>query len=171
MRQRPISITVFGILNIGDALWKFGGLLLAGFMMRMKLPGNSTVAAMNSDPLYRAWLHYNIGISVGLGFVLVASGIGLLLVQNWARILAVVYSVVEMIVVVVGNVIAYPVLKHSMTTIPLPGASPALIAVIFQFSFILGIVLGLAYPVLLLVFMTRPKIIEAFHWPNGQQIH
>jgi len=29
MRQRPISVTVFGILNIGYALWKICRLLLA----------------------------------------------------------------------------------------------------------------------------------------------
>jgi hypothetical protein len=43
------------------------------------------------------------------------------------------------------------------------GAPAGVIAVVAQISFVLGIVIGLAYPVLLLIFMTRPKIIGAFN--------
>ncbi len=87
MRQRPISVTVFGILNIGFALWKFVGLLLAGVAMRLNLPGNSALAAMKSDPVYRAWSQFGVISGVVFGVVLISAGIGLLLLQKWARIL------------------------------------------------------------------------------------
>jgi hypothetical protein len=170
MRQRPISVTVFGILNIGYALWKFVGLLLAGVAMRLNLPGNSALAALRSDPVYRAWSHFSVVIDVVFGIVLIASGIGLLLLQNWARILAIIYSVLEMIVVLAGAVFSQRLLMQAMTT-QVHGAPAGVIEVVAKISFALGIVIGLAYPVLLLIFMTRPKIIEAFNSPGLQEPH
>ena len=83
MRQRPISVTVFGILNIGYALWKFVGLLVMGVTMRMNLPGNSALATLRADPIYKAWTQFSVVTGVVFGIVLIASGIGLLLLQNW----------------------------------------------------------------------------------------
>jgi len=171
MQQRPISITVFGVLNIGYAAWKILGLLLTAVMMRMKLPGNSPLAAMKMDPFLTTWGHINMAITVVFGIVLIASGIGLLLLRNWARILAVVYSVLELILVLVGGVISYPMVMKSIATTQVPGAPAGLIGAVAQFSFVMGIALSLAYPALLLIFMTRPKIIEAFHWPGSPQAH
>jgi uncharacterized protein with PQ loop repeat len=171
MRQRPISVTVFGILNIGYALWKYVGLLMMGVMMRMNLPGNSALTAMKSDPTYRALTHFNIVVTVILGIILIASGIGLLLLRNWARVMAVIYSILDIIAVVAGGLIGHRVMAQTLTTTQFPGASPALIAGIAQISFVVGILIGLAYPVLLLIFMTRPKIIGAFHLPDGQVPH
>jgi hypothetical protein len=54
-------------------------------------------------------------------------------------------------------------------TSQIQGASAGVIAVVAQVSFALGILLGLAYPVLLLIFMTRPKIVEAFNSPQLQE--
>jgi hypothetical protein len=161
MRQRPISVTVFGILNIGYALWKFVGLLLMGVTMRMNLPGNSALATLRADPVYKAWTQFSVVAGVVFGIVLIASGIGLLLLQNWARILSVIYSVLEMIVVVAGTVFTQRVMMQTMTA-QIHGAPAGVIAVFAQIGLVLGIVIGLAYPVLLLIFMTRPKIIEAF---------
>lgn len=161
MRQRPISVTVFGILNIGFALWKFVGLLLAGVMARLKLPGNNGLAALKSDPVFQAWTHFSAVIAVVFGIVLIASGIGLLLMQNWARVLAIVYSVLEMIVVVAGTIFTQRVMMQAMAA-QVHGAPAGLIEAIMMGSFAVGIALALAYPVLLLIFMTRPKIVEAF---------
>jgi hypothetical protein len=168
MRQRPISVTVFGILNIGYALWKFVGLLLAGVAMRLNIPGNSALATLRSDPVYRAWSHFSMVIGVVFGIVLIASGIGLLLLQKWARIVAIVYSVLEMIVVLASAVFSQRLMTQAMTS-QIQGASAGVIAVVAQVSFALGILLGLAYPVLLLIFMTRPKIVEAFNSPQLQE--
>ena len=161
MRQRPISVTVFGILNIGYALWTFVGLLLMGIALRMNLSANPALAALNSDPVYKAWSHFSVVIGVVFGIVLIASGIGLLLQQNWARILAIIYSVLEMIVVVAGAVFTQRVMMQTMTA-QVHGAPAGVIAAFAQIGLVVGIVIGLAYPVLLLVFMTRPKVVESF---------
>jgi hypothetical protein len=169
MQQRPISITVFGVLNIGYAAWKIVGLALTAVMMRMKLPGNPALAAMKTDPMLTTWSHVNMVITVVFGIALIASGIGLLLLQNWARLLGVVYSILEMILVVVGACISYPLVMKSVATAQVPGAPAGLIGAITQVSFVVGIAISLAYPALLLIFMTRPKVVEAFRAPEAPQ--
>jgi glucan phosphoethanolaminetransferase (alkaline phosphatase superfamily) len=169
MPQRPISVTVFGILNIGYALWMFVGVLLQVVAMRLNVPGNSALAALNSDPAYRAWSHLSAVVSVVFGLALIASGIGLLLLQKWARILAILYSVLEMIFVVASAVFSQRVMMQAMTA-QIHGPPASVMAVVGQISLAVGLVVGLAYPVLLLIFMTRPKIIGAFNSPDSQQI-
>jgi hypothetical protein len=168
MRQRPISVLVFGILNIGYALWKVVGLLLMGVAMRMNLRGNSALSAMTSDPTYQAWTHFSVVIGIVFAIILIASGIGLLLMQNWARILAIVYSVLEIIVVAVGAVVSQRIMAQAMTT-QIRGAPAGMVHVFAMIGFVVGIGIGLAYPILLLVFMTRPKIIEALASPATVQ--
>jgi uncharacterized membrane protein YGL010W len=109
-------------------------------------------------------------IGVVFGIVLIASGIGLLLLQNWARILAIIYSVLEMIFVVAGAVFSQRLVMQAMTA-QVHGAPAGVMAVVAQISLALGIVIGLAYPVLLLIFMTRPKVIEGFNSPDLQEPH
>jgi hypothetical protein len=171
MQQRPISITVFGILNIGFGMLKYVGLLFMGFLMHLNLAGNSAFAAMRADPASRGWNHFNIAIGVVFGIILIASGVGLLLMQNWARILTVIYSVLAMIAVLVGAPFSHRLMMRHLTTTQFPGVPLDLIAAMAQIFFVMGIVLALAYPVLLLVFMTRPKMIEAFHSFGMQEHH
>jgi hypothetical protein len=95
--------------------------------------------------------------------VLLAAGIGLLLAQNWARILSIAYSIIDMIYVVAGVVVGYP-LMHTMIA-QMPGVPPGLkglIAAMALPALVIVTVFHLAYPVLLLIFMTRPKVIAAF---------
>lgn len=161
MRQRPIAVMVFGILNIGYALWKIVGLLFMGVAMRLNTHGNSAFASFTSDPAYKAWSHFSVVIGIVFAIVLIASGIGLLLMQNWARVLAIVYSVLEMIVVGVGAVVSQRIMSQAMTS-QIHGAPAGVVAVFAMIGFVMGIVIGLAYPVLLLIFMTRPKLVAAF---------
>jgi hypothetical protein len=171
MQQRPISITVFGILNIGFGMLKYVGLLFMGFLMHLNLSGNSALAAMRTDPSSRVWNHFNIAIAVVFGIVLIASGIGLLLMQNWARILSVLYSVLAMIAVLAGAPFNHRLMMRNLTTTQFPGVPLDLVAAMAQIFFAIGIVLALAYPVLLLVFMTRPKMVEAFRSFGVQEPH
>jgi len=159
---------VFGILNIGYALWKVVGLLLMGVMMRMNLRGNSAFAAMTADPGYQAWTRVSVVIGIVFAIILIASGIGLLLMQNWARILAVIYSILEMIMVVVGAIVSQRIMAQAMTS-QIHGASPGMVHAFAMIGFVMGIGIGLAYPILLLIFMTRPKIVEALTAPAASE--
>jgi hypothetical protein len=166
MSQRPISVTVFGILNIGFALLNFVGLLFSALITRVKLPGTSGLAAMKSDPVFAAWTQFSNVAAVLFGIILIASGIGLLLLQNWARILSLIYSALDVIVVIVGAVIGRRVTMQVMTS-QAPGAPAGLMAMMAEVGFAMGIIIGLTYPILLLIFMTRPKVVEAFRPPTA----
>jgi hypothetical protein len=51
------------------------------------------------------------------------------------------------------------------------GAPAGVVAAFATIGFVVGIVIGLAYPVLLLIFMTRPKLVEAFAAPGLPEAH
>jgi hypothetical protein len=171
MRQRPVSVTVFGILNIGFGVLKYCGLLFMQVLMRLKLPGNSALAAVKSDPSAAAWNHFSVVISILFGIVLIASGIGLLLMQSWSRLLAVYFSVVAMLVVLAGAPFSHRLMMRSLTTTQWPGVAPGVIEAVAQIFFAVGIVFALAYPVLLLVYMTRPRVVEAFTSAGAPEIN
>jgi hypothetical protein len=103
MRQRPMAILIFGILNIGYALLNLAGPLVSKLMSSIKLPANSPVVAMKSDPAYVAWTNFNMGFSVVLGLALLSFGIGLLLSKNWARLGSIIYAVIAIVYVPIGE--------------------------------------------------------------------
>jgi hypothetical protein len=51
------------------------------------------------------------------------------------------------------------------------GAQAAVFELSAKIGMVIGVGIGLVYPVLLLIFMTRPKIIEAFKSPQLQEPH
>jgi hypothetical protein len=159
MRQRPMSILIFGILNLGYALLNLGGPLLAKVMASVKMPANSPVAAMKADPAYMAWINFNMAVGVVLGLALLTFGIGLLLMKNWARIGSIIYAVVAIVFVLFGSVVSWPFTKRMMEQTP--GVPPGMMAKFAIIGLVFGIIFGMAYPVLLLFFMTRPNVIEA----------
>jgi uncharacterized protein with PQ loop repeat len=161
MRQRPIAVTVFGILNMGYALWKFLGALIGAVVARMNIGANPAMAALKNNPTYLLWNHISMAVAAVFGIMLIASGIGLLLLQNWARTLAMVYSVLEMIFVVASAIFTQLVIAPAMAS-QFHGSSAAFVEMSVKVGFVFGLLFGLAYPVLLLIFMTRPSVAEAF---------
>src|SRR5580700_10018310 len=118
MRQRPMATLIFGILNLGYALMNLAGPLIAKLMSTIKLPGNSPLAAMKSDPTYIAWTNFNMVLSMALGLGLLAFGVGLLLLKNWARIGSIVYAVIAIIYVPLGSLVMWPFTKRMMEQTP-----------------------------------------------------
>jgi hypothetical protein len=167
MRQRPISVMVFGILNVGFALWKIFTALLSA-VLHPKALSNSVFASMTSDPGFQSWSHFSVGVEVVFAIILIASGVGLLLMQNWARVLSIIYSILEIIMVLAGLIVNHRLISHAMTT-PLHGVPPGLIAAFVVFALVVVVAVSLAYPILLLIFMTRPKIIEALTGPSAPE--
>jgi hypothetical protein len=159
MRQRPMSTLIFGILNIGFALLKMAGPLVAMVVSNLKLPVNSGMAALKSDPAYVALTRFSMWTGVILGLALLAFGIGLLLLKNWARIGSIVYAVIDIILVLFVSVLIWPFTKRMMEQMPSP--APGFMAGFAMIGLVVGIIFGLAYPVLLLFFMTRSDVIEA----------
>ncbi len=155
-----MSVTIFGILNIGFAVFGVGGLLMSRLMLHAKLPGNPLLKSMQSDPAYASWTNAVTVFGLVFALILVAAGIGLLLAQNWARILSIVYAIIDIVYVLVGAVVNYHFMQ-AMTG-QMPGVSSGMMAVFTAVGSVFGVIFGLAYPVLLLIFMTRPKIVAFF---------
>jgi hypothetical protein len=103
-------------------------------------------------------------ISMPLGgivhMVLLGAGIGLLMLQNWARILSICYGIYAIAACLIGGVVTLnilmPIMQHS------PGGAQGMIAMMTLVGGVGAMAIGLVYPILLLIFMTRPKVIAAF---------
>jgi hypothetical protein len=88
-----------------------------------------------------------------------AFGVGLLLLKNWARIGSIVYAIIAIVYVPIGSLVMWPFTKRMMEQTP--GAPPGMMAGFALIGLVLGIIFGLAYPVVLIFFMTRSNVIEA----------
>jgi hypothetical protein len=159
MNERPISTLIFGILNIGFGLWKLAAPMLTIALSKLKLPGNAAVAGMTSDPTYAALTKFGLWVGPVLGLALLAFGIGLLLLQNWARLGSIIYSVIDIVLVLITSMLMWPLTKRMMEQ--MPGVPPGMMVGFAMLGLVVGLLFSLAHPVLLLFFMTRGNVIEA----------
>ena len=158
MRERPISVMIFGILNMA---WAMFGLLAAvvSALFLARLSAHSPVMAqMNSNPAYVAWMKIATPMGIIVDFALLAAGIGLLMLQNWARILSICYGVYGIVITLVGTVFAYQMISSVTGQSP---NGPPMVGAFATIGMVFGLLFGLAYPVLLIIFMTRPKVVAA----------
>jgi hypothetical protein len=142
MQQRPMAVTIFGILNIGYGLFDLLVLLIKMVILpRMNMADNPMLNQMHDNP----WTKISTPLSGIAAIVLVAAGIGLLLAQNWARIVSIGYGI-------------YSILACVVETVVMLSGDMSVIAKIL--SGMAGIVI-LVYPVLLIIFMVRPNVVAA----------
>jgi hypothetical protein len=162
--QRPTTITVFGVLNIVFAAMGMLGILATMALFSVAGASNNPVVSLiRENPAYAAWMKLSIALSVPTLVALLAAGIGLLLLKEWARILSIIYAIAAIIFGLIGVAMNFifllrPLLGQAAGTRG-PAAAGAFGGAIGA-SF--GGCFGLIYPVLLLIFMTRPKITAAF---------
>jgi hypothetical protein len=156
-----MSVTIFGILNIGFAALGFLGLLIA-----MVMPARTNGAAipmlkeMYENPTYISWMKISIPLGGIVHLALLAAGIGLLLLQNWARIMSICYGIYAILACLVGGVVTLNIVMPIMRN---NSGGPQGFFAIAMLIFMMGAtVVGLVYPILLLIFMTRPKVVAAF---------
>ncbi len=159
MRQRPVAIIIFGILNLGFGLMYLTSPLFILAMRKIKLPGQSALTALYSDPSYIAWLNVSSAAGVVAGLALLVFGVGLLLSKNWARIGSIVFAFFYGAFAVASSVATWRFMGPM--TGQMPGMAPGFAAVIRTLAPVFSLIYGLAYPVLLLIFMTRPNVIAA----------
>jgi len=154
--EKPTSVTVFGILNI-----VFGGLRLLLFISFGLLVGVSAMQkTMEATAAYKMWSLASGFIGIGFSIWLLVLGIGLVTMKRWARGGSVIYACVMIvwIIVIVGMNIAALFLKW----INLPEAGlPEFI------GGTCGGLIGMIYPVLLLIFMRTEKVRKAFEAIGG----
>jgi hypothetical protein len=173
--QRPTSVTVFGILNIGFAAFGIFG-SLASVMLFAAVGANSNnpvVQVIRDNPAFAAWMKFSIVLGVVVAAVLLAAGIGLLMLKPWARITSIAYAIYTFVMIPAGTVVNYIFVLHPMLQQAHGQQAPETAGAIGGLvGGIVGSCFGLIYPILLLIFMLRANVVAAFRPPapqDGQQ--
>lgn len=162
--QRPTSVTVFGILNIAFAAFGVFGLIFSIALFFLPADSNNPVIKLIHEiPGYAMWLKICIPLGVLSCLVLLAAGIGLLCMKSWARIFSIAYAIYAIVFGIIGMVINFIFMVQPMLEQAKQQQGPEAAAAIGgAIGGTIGGCFGLIYPVLLLIFMTRPKVVAAF---------
>jgi len=166
--QRPTSVTVFGILNIGFAVVGFVSLLVTILMFAMvrDTTNNPVLQLIHNNPGYAAWMNLSLVLGFLARAVLLTAGIGLLKLKPWARTLSIVYGIYEIVMVLVGTTVNYVFLMQPMLEQAHGKQGPEAAAAIGgAIGGTVGGCFGIIYPVLLLIFMMRANVVAAFRPP------
>lgn len=161
--QRPVILTVFGILNIVFGVFSVFA-MIATFVM-FALPGNGSnpvIKIIHENPSYAAWMKISIPLAVISGAALVTSGIGLLRVKSWGRILSITYSIYAIVLSLCGIAMNYYFLLRPLLAEAQTKQGPEAAGLIGgAVGGTLGGCFGMLYPILLLIFMMRPSVVAA----------
>ena len=166
--QRPTAVTVFGILNIVFAALGFLGGIFSALTMFI-LPhdtSNPVFKMMNEQPTLYWWTLLATVIGVALAALLLVAGIGLLKMKPSGRVMSVYYSIATLVLGLVGLVINSVFLISPLVAQAEKSSGPEAAGAV---GGVIGGVCGgscaLIYPIVLLIFMTRPKLVAAFNPP------
>ena len=97
-------------------------------------------------------------VSLIISIILIVTGIGLLNLRRWARLWACGYAwfaIIWGIIGVVVNIVSITSDLHGVSHENMPAVIGGAV------GGMCGGIVGLVYPILLLIFMTRPNVIEA----------
>ena len=151
---KPASIKVFGILNI-----VFGAMGIVGSVMGMTFfifiqstefaqEIRSMMEAQNIES-YWTFMQFSSCFGGILSLLLLACGVGLLLGQNWGRNGSLGYAAIQTLYTLVSTVLSMSMMKHEESLIFNAGGATC------------GVLLALIYPICIMIFLTRPNIVEA----------
>jgi hypothetical protein len=184
---RPTSVLVLAILNLilGGTGLVYSicgglGLVLAALWLPTlpKTPGQPTQPGMfdayqyvqQRVPSYYAFTGTSLGVSLAGQIVLLVSGVGLLKMRRWARTASLLYASVAVFMALVSLPYMMGLVNPAMAEFYGEAAKGPGMAIYSLFSdpmvlsvmTTLGSVVGLIYPVTLLIILNRPRIKAAF---------
>ena len=167
--ERPTSVTVFGILNIVFAvIGVFGLFATAALFLTTGGSNNPVIKIIQGQPIYAAFMELSIPLGVLSSGALLASGIGLLLLKRWARIMSIGYAIYAIVFGIVGSIMNFLFLVRPMIEEANQKQGPeAAGAMGGAIGGTIGGCCGLIYPILILIFLPRPKVVSAFQSPAG----
>lgn len=160
---KPTSVVVLSIIGI-----VFGvlGLVcvplgLASYFVPSMQAQNPGIAAVKANPPLFAWVLASNLFGLLLSVLLLLGSIGSLRLMKWARSLMIAYSVIgiaaTIVISVVNLVWLTPVMFENV-----PPEVRGVVKVSSYVGAVLGILFGLAMPVLILVFFRKPHVVDAF---------
>jgi len=156
---RPTSVTVFAVLN-----FLFGGFGVLGSVVSIVFlsvgaalipPGDPTWDAIRNDSFYSVYFLVSLVLGVLAAGVLIACGFGFLKLREWARKLAIGYCIYAFASIALALAINWFVIWAPVVDQGGPQAAGAI-------GGLFGSCLGVIYPGLMLYFMMRPNVKEAF---------
>ena len=170
--EKPTSITVFGVLNL-----VFGGLAVVAIpfsllvlLMPRAAASNPVLQIMQSTTFLRCWTYIGSGLGLLATIVLVACGVGLLQSRAWARRWSIYYAVYAIAAAVAGLIVQVAFLLPPVLEKVRYASDPVVVGTMVGgvVGGIFGTCFGLIYPIVLLFFMTRPRVKEYLEW-HGQR--
>ncbi len=116
-------------------------------------------------PAYKAFTFSALAVDLVLDLMLLASGIGLLLMHPWARVLSLIYAPLSILFHVVSFayqlIFVIPATHDLFAHMTGSGPMGTLLAAITDISLIVGF-LVVIYPIVVLILLLRPSAVAAF---------
>ena len=160
---RPTSVTVFGMLNIVFGSFgvfrtvvSFGVILFRAWTFAEAGDGFGGMFAMTSAAGLLLLVLNLFGSSMEL-----SSGIGLLRMRTWARLLAIAYALFAWVAIAIGAVITYISILGPMAVRLNNPASNNSLPEFMVIGAVISLCVSGIYPTLLLYFMTRRNVVLA----------
>jgi len=155
---RPTAVTVFGVLNI-----VFGGMGLMCTPLAVVaqfLPQPPDAPQVTFPPAMQVYSMFSFGLNVLMAAVLLAAGIGLLKQRRWGRQVSYAYGWFSVIWGVIGMAFVLVMLGGSFGNTGTSGPESMAATSGLVGGMCLGL-LGLVYPILLIVYMKKPHVVDA----------
>lgn len=137
---------------------------IINLLMPMPQP-NPFVDVFRNDPALRAFMIGNAATGTLISLLLLMSSIGSLTLKAWARGGMLSYAVLAIIMTIVGQVVGLLVIGPEIERAMQQSGTPQPPGMSFMSGgtgVAIGMMMGLWYPALILIYFTRPRAKEAF---------
>jgi len=165
--SRPTVVTVFGILNIIFGSLQLLCMPLSILGLLIDVPGleKNPAFAILKDPSYRVFMVVMTSLGLIAAGFLVASGIGLLQLRPWGRGLAMGYAGYAIVATVIETAVSvfYIIPLVTEAAGKAGNGDAAGVALGSALGGGVGALVRLVFPVLLLVFLNQPRVVQALH--------
>ena len=167
--EKPVAGIVFGILNLVFGIMGICGVAVSAIMIFYPLDPqlvkqNPALQLMQDNQFYKLFMQGGIVVGFVFTFVLIGAGVGLLTMKSYGRTLSLWYGwygiIITVLTAIVNVFLVFPGMIEQMNNLPQGPAQAGAIGGII--GGVIAIVISPIYPGLLLFFMYRPKIIEAY---------
>ncbi|MFQ6131663.1 MAG: hypothetical protein ACE5R4_06480 [Armatimonadota bacterium] len=162
-RQRPAIVTVIGILAIAFGVMGLFALPINIMQIMGVWPGSEFTRPMFQNPPMGTWMKVGVFLTPVSCALWIISGVGLLRLRPWGRILAIGLIVFGLLTQLLMTVLMVPAMQSSVGTMfPVGSQQAAMMKTIMTASMAVGMVFGVGIMVTLLILLTRPHVRQAF---------
>jgi len=135
-------------------------------------PPNPVLDLMEENQAYHIYTMVTMALSFVSTVALGLAGFGLLKMRPWGRQLSIVYAIYTIIAGIVGSIanwvwLVQPMMEQADMIPAGPERSGAMIG---AYGSVFGGCFGVIYPIILLIFMMRSNVVEAFRNQQGSNV-